>query len=262
MSRQGLKNVSRLIAVANNEVPIEQSFLQDLCRSIEMNDEKGSQRLPSPTFKPSGMRCRRMSYYNITQAKPDEGRSKYTMVGICGSGSDIHIRIQTAVEQMKENGIDCEYVDVGEFIKHRNIPDIVVRDKVGAETKLYNSKYNISFMCDGLILYKGKYYILEIKTETSNKFYYRNGVDPKHHNQAIAYSLSLQLDNVLFLYINRDLLEMKAFMFNVNDDMRNDIIKYIESTNEYVEKHIAPPKVDDKAICRYCNYTSQCRKDG
>lgn len=262
MSRASLKSVSRLIDIANEEKPVAEQFLSDLCRSIELDDEK-AWAIPSKTFKPSGMRCPRENYYTLMGVEPDKGSTSHSMIGIVNSGTDTHERIQLAVSKMCTNGIDCYYVDVGEFVKSRNLTDIVVREQKGFETKLYNKKYNISFMCDGIIKYKGKYYILEIKTETSNKWYSRTGVDKKHFNQAIAYSFSLKLDNVLFVYIDRDMCHKKAYMFEVTDEMRNSLVDYIENVNGYVERKIAPPKPDTitKGICNYCMYQTQCRKE-
>lgn len=263
MSRESLKSVARLIDLATHENSVEDEFLHDLCRSIEITEEKSWGTLPSKTFKPSSMNCKRYSYYQITGAKPDEGRASHTMIGIVNSGSDAHVRIQNAVMNMADNDMDCEWIDVGEFVSSRSLDDIVIREKLGTETKLYNKRYNISFMCDGIIKYKGKYYILEIKTETSNKWYNRSGVDKKHFNQAIAYSLSLQLDNVLFLYIDRDMSNKKSYMFTVTDEMRNNLVKYIEEVDGYVERQIAPPRKDvEKRVCNTCNYQTQCRKDG
>lgn len=259
MARNALKNVARLIDVASKEVPVADSFLADLKRSIEITDENGW-RIPSQTLKPSGMNCMRASYYQVMGIEPDKANSSFNMVGICNAGSDIHVRIQTAVTQMKENGMDCEWVDVEEFVTSRGLDYLTIRDKTGTETKLYDTRYNISFMCDGIIKYKNKYYILELKTETSNKWYTRNAVDPKHYHQAMSYSNSLQLNDVLFVYIDRDMLNMKAFIFNVTDDMRKEIVDYAVSVAGYVERQIAPPK-PDKVNCKYCIYTSQCRKD-
>ena len=122
---------------------------------------------------------------------------------------------------------------------------------------------NISFLCDGIIKYKNKYYILELKTESSNKFWQRQGVDPVHYNQATTYSLSLGLDNVLFIYICRDNLEMKDFMFTPTSDMKNSIVGYIDECNSYVARQIAPPKPEplNKKACMYCNYKKYCKED-
>ena len=263
MARQSLKNVIRLIDAAKEQVPVEQEFLADLKRSIELNDEKG-RRLPSKTYKPSGMNCMRASYYQIMGVEPDESSSSYTMVGICNSGTDIHVRVQTAVAEMKENGIDCEYLDVADFVKSRRLDNLEIKSKSGMETKLYHKRLNMSFMCDGIIRYKDKYYILEIKTESSYKFMNRHDVDPSHYNQGTAYSLAFGLDNVLFVYISRDILDMKAFMFNVTGVMRSHLVDYIDECDSYVRRKIAPPKPENVArkTCSYCGYKTQCKKDG
>ena len=147
-----------------------------------------------------------------------KGKASYQLEGICESGTDGHIRIQQAIENMKNVlNIDVEYIDVAEFVKQRNLTDLEIREKSGMETKLYHKKLNMSFMTDGIIRYKGKYFIFEFKTETSDKFYQRKGVDKKHYNQATAYSIAFKLDKVLFIYENRNTLDKKAYIKEVTE---------------------------------------------
>lgn len=263
MARNSLKNVAKLIASAKEEIPIEQQFLNDLKRSIEIDADSGYS-LPSRTYKPSGMNCIRASYYQVSGIEPDKSSSNYTLVGICNSGTDIHVRIQTAVERMKENNMDCEYIDVQQFVNSRRLIDTLqIVSKNGMETKLYHKKLNMSFMCDGIIRYKNHYYILELKTENSYKFMNRKGVDPSHYHQGTAYSIAFGLDEVLFVYISRDVLDMKAFMLNVTDEMKQELIGYITDCDGYVARKIVPPKPEDvaKKTCNYCIYKTQCGKD-
>ena len=241
---------------------MEQSFLNDLRRSVELTEEKNA-RKPSNTYKPSGMNCIRQSYYQVIGVEPDAGTSSYTGIAICETGTDRHERIQNAVAQMKDNGMDCEYIDVAEFVKSRKLKDLEIRSKVGNETKLYHKKLNISFMCDGIIKYHKHYYIIEFKTEGSSKFFSRKGVDHSHFNQATCYSMALGLPEVLFVYISRDTLDMKAYLFTVTDEMKEDIISYIEDCDGYIKRKVVPPipaNVERKT-CNYCSYVSQCRKD-
>ena len=263
MARNSLKNVMRLIDTVKDTLPPEQDFLNDLKRSIEMSANK-EQRLPSKTYKPSSMNCIRSSYYQLIGIQPDESSSNYSNVGICNSGTDIHVRIQKAVEQMKENGMDCEYIDVADYVKSRGLDYLNIVSKNGMETKLYHTRLNMSFMCDGIIRYRGHYYILELKTENTYKFTSRKGVDVSHYNQGTAYSIAFDIPEVLFVYINRDVLDMKAFMFVPTDEMKQNLIVYIDECDGYVTRHIAPPKPDDvsKKACSYCVYKTQCRKDG
>lgn len=257
-----LKNVSRLIDIAKDELPIEKVFLADLERSIEKQEADGS-RTPSQYYKPSSMNCIRNMFYQRTGKPVDEALQSYIGIGICNSGTDIHARIQKAVLHMKDTGFDCKYLDVGKFVEKRNIPDVEVVSKQGYETKLFNKALQMSFLCDGVIKYRGQYYILEIKSESSFKWTQRTGVDTSHYRQATAYSISLNLPKVLFIYINRDLLDMKAFMFEPTSDMKNDLVGLIDNCEGYVKRLVTPPKPEnvEKKTCEYCNYKSLCRKE-
>jgi CRISPR/Cas system-associated exonuclease Cas4 (RecB family) len=237
--------------------------LTDLKKSIEMTADE-DRRKPSQTYKPSSMKCIRNMYYQRAGVTPDEELSSYCSVGICNSGSDIHIRIQTAVENMKKHGIDCEYIDVADYVKSRNLGYLEIVSKSGMETKLFHKTLNMSFMCDGIIRYNNHYYILEIKTEASFKWSARTDTDPAHYAQGTAYSVAFQLPEVMFLYINRDILDMKAYLFVPTNEMKENLVGTIEDCEGYVNRMICPPKPEDlpRNVCNYCSYKTQCRKDG
>ena len=267
MARNSLKNVLRLIDEAKQGLPVEQSFLADLKRSIELSDKKNF-RQGSQAYKPSSMNCVRQMYYMVTGAEA-QSESVYTGIGICNSGTDIHQRIQQAVLDMKSNGIDCEYVNVADYVRSRNLNYLEVKKEPDFEhgdyeTKLYHKTLNMSFLCDGIIKYQNKYYILELKTESASKFWSRQGVNEAHFNQGTAYSLSLQINDVIFVYISRDSLDMQSFMFTPTDDMKQDLVGRIQTCDEHIQKHVVPKKPADitSKTCTYCNYRTQCRKDG
>ena len=264
MTTKKMKNISRLLDIAKNELTVEEAFLGDLKRSIELEDV-ANRRPGSNYYKPSSMHCIRNMYYQRMGTLADEQlTSSYIMVGICNSGTDTHLRTQTAISHMKDYGFNCEYVDVAQYIKSHKIKDVQVISKSGMETKLFNTKYQISFLCDGIIKYKGKYYILEIKTESSRKWFNRTAPAEEHHNQVTSYSISLGILKVLFLYINRDTLDMKSYMFEPTDEMKANLIGLIENCEGYVKRQIAPPKPNDveRRTCEYCPYKITCRKEG
>lgn len=263
MARKSLISIMSMLDAEKESQSVEKMFLTDLERSIEL-DAKNNKKVPSKTYKPSSMNCMRASYYVITGTTPTNEESNYVLEGICNAGTDIHVRVQNAVIGMKNNGMDCEWVDVESFVKSRNLTDLEVVSHTSTETKLFNKRYNISFMCDGIVRYKGRYYILEFKTETSYKWQSRQGVEPKHYNQATAYSLSFGINEVIFIYITRDVLDMKSFLFTVTDEMKNNLVGYIVTCDDYIAKHKVPPKLADASPkkCQYCAYRLQCRKDG
>lgn len=268
MARTSLKNIINLVDSITEELPVEQAFLNDLNRSIELTDAKNS-KPGSKTYKPSGMNCIRQSYYVITGTKDDGHNSTSSIIGICQSGTDRHERIQDAVLHMKANDMDCEYINVADFVEQRGLTeylDIVQKPnfkKGEFETKLYHKTLNMSFLCDGIIKYRNHYYILEIKTEASFKFNDRKGVDPSHYHQATAYSIAFGINEVLFLYECRDNCGKKAFLFNVTDEMKQNLIGYIETCDSYIKKLKVPPIPKDvaKKTCSYCNYKERCNAD-
>lgn len=261
MARNTLKNICKLIDATKQAQPIEQAFITDLKRSMELDEIKNS-RKSSKYYKPSSMNCIRSMYYTRIGAKQDEGSANYIFTGICNCGTDIHERVQKYVEGMKDNGMDCEYIDVAQYIKEHKLSHLKVISKQGMETKLLHKTLNMHFLVDGIIKYKGKYYILELKTESSNKWFHRQDVDPSHYNQATAYSLSLELGNVIFVYINRDIFDFKAYMFKPTDDMKQELAGKIETCDNYVAHSTVPAKPEvDRKTCEYCSYKTQCRKD-
>ncbi len=262
MARQSFKNICRLLDSVNEDTAPEQSFLADLKRSIELTNARES-REPSKTYKPSSMTCIRNMYYQVTGHKQDEGYTPYTLVGICNAGTDIHERVQKYVADMKNNDIDCEYINVADYVKEQGLDYLEVVEQKGMETKLFNKTLNMSFLCDGIIRYRGKYYILEIKTESTYKFQNRQGVDPKHYAQGTAYSLVFKIDGVIFLYISRDILDMKTFMFEPTDEMRGELVNRILECDNFVQAGKVPPKPTDvpKSSCEYCNFRLSCRQE-
>lgn len=264
MARRSLKNVFRLIEAATTQMPVSQQFVADLKASIEKQDSLEA-RKPSKSYKPSSMACIRNMYFQVTGTEVDDERSNACLVGICESGSARHEHIQAAVTKMKDFGMDCEYIDVAEFVKMRGLDYLEIIKKQGFETKLYHKDLNISFLCDGIIKYKGQYYILEIKTESIYKWQFREGVAEEHIPQGTAYATCFGINQVMFLYENRDNCDKKAFVLEVTDDMKYDyIISKIEECDRYVKRLIPPPKPEDvsKKTCQYCDYKTACRKAG
>lgn len=256
---RALLNVLNL--ASDEEVPVEQAFLRDLKASIEKNAGKNVH-VASKTYKPSGMNCIRFMWFQMIGAIPRQDSKSAELEGICESGTDRHERIQNAIAAMKDNGIDCEYIDVGEYVRSRNMEDVEVVSKSGNETKLHNKRYNMNFLCDGVIRYKGKYYILEIKTETRDKFWQQTAVKTEHYLQGTAYSLSLEIDDVLYLYECRDNCAKKCYLLHITSDMKNDLVAKIITCDSHVENNTCPPKPQDltKSACAYCNYAEECKR--
>ena len=258
-----LKNIAKLVKQAKDvDTSPAKQFLEYLDRAIVMS-ERQNQRPPSMTYKPSSLGgWRRRVYFEVTGAPIDPNPSiDPSGVGIMESGTDRHERIQEYVIKMKELGIPCEWIDVEEYLKMYPQKGTRVIEKKGYETKLRNDVLNLSFMCDGIIKMDGKYYILEIKTEASFKWNGRTDAEAKHKVQAACYSVALGIDDIIFLYEQRDFCKKKPFHVHVTDeDKDTHVIHEINTIEDYRERKEVPDKTTKKSECNYCPFKEECKK--
>ena len=257
------KRLNLLINSDSKKLDIGSAFVEDLRRTVEKVNMNTS--LPSPTYKPSSMQCIRNSYFQITEVMPDPSKPNPSAVGIAESGSARHEHLQRYVTLMHNYDIDCEWIDVEKYIQEKNLEDLEVISKTNYETKLYHKKLNIRFLCDGIIRYKNEYYIIEFKTEVSNKWMMRKDVASNHVVQACSYSAMFGIDKVLFVYESRDFCDWKGYVLNITPEMRKELVlRRIEECNKYIELGKVPPisKTQSKKMCNYCSYKLTCKKIG
>lgn len=260
-----INRLAKLINQATKEQTVEQEFLSMLNEAtVRLNSE--TSRKPSKTYKPSSLGgCKRNIFFQRMGIEQDPSNNEASGIGIMEAGTDRHERIQKTIAEMKRLGYDVEWVDVAEYLKSRPQNGTRVVKKQGMETKLANDILNMSFLCDGIIKVNGKYFVLEIKTEASFKYQGRVSPVDKHITQGSCYSATLGIDEVLFIYENRDLCNKKVFHYHVTDidkqtrvlDVINEVESYVENFNETKE---VPAMTTVQSECRYCNYKSECKK--
>lgn len=251
-----LKSLHRVIE--NGALTVEQKFLKQLELTIQAG-EQVTKRVRSTNYKPSALNCPRQMFYYRKGIAVDPEPTPPSLVGVAQSGTDRHKRIQDAVMAMAKQGYDCRYIDVADFVRKFKPKGTKVVGKYGAETKCYNDIYKMSFMCDGILKIGNKYYVLEIKTESTFKFTARFGVDEKHYAQATCYSLLFGLDDVIFLYENRDTCTKKTFLFKVTEKMRQDIVDKIGFVEKCLAENELPQGKREEKVCMYCDYKNRCR---
>ena len=84
----------------------------------------------------------------------------------------------------------------------------------------------------------------------------------EHKYQATAYSLLLGIDDVMFLYENRDMLNKKVYLFTPSRKNKDDLLAKICRALKCADKNEIPdkPLTADKTTCCYCNYKESCGK--
>lgn len=258
-----MKGLHRLIKEASANLPVADALLYELDKIIVDTEMAGRQEKPaSRHYKPSSMNCVRMMWYYKSGVDKDKWQTRSAQdIGILECGTDRHARIQTWLEKLNKGNSGWKFWDVEEFVKKYKPKGIEVRGKMGTETKCYNSIYDFSFMCDGILEFRRQFFILEIKTENSFKSFKRKGAEDKHIYQGTCYSLSFGIDTVIYLYECRDDCKRKAYEVKIDKAKKEKVVAQIENCEYYLKKGKVPPGRFDATLCKWCEYQSRCKED-
>lgn len=254
-----MKSLAKLINNATKIKTEPEEFLSMYNEAVKrgMRDRK-----PSPTYHPSSIGgCLRNLYFQLVQCELDPSSDKSPQLEEMGnSGTDRHDRIQTTISKMEKLGYPVEWVHIPTYLE--NFPELGTRvvAQHGMETLLANDIYNLSFKCDGLIRFKGKLYILEIKTEIEMKYISRFAPVDEHTFQANCYAMALGVQGILFLYENRNTCAKKPYILEASPIIMDQIRDKINVCDEHVSKKVVPPKQDSTSNCKYCSYKVECKK--
>lgn len=238
---------------------IASSFLATLTHNIESLAED---REPSKTIKPSSIACERQCVFQILGKPGDNTTPSDTSTHITTIGSYIHQVMQGYIHKT------MNFIDVGKYVKDNNIPLEIVESMNAEEqifeTKLFDGEHGISFLCDGIVEYRNKLYILEIKTVNPQEIYKLEAPHEKYLEQATIYSQLLRVPDVLFLYVDRAIGQKKCFLFTPTSEQIRNIWAKIDNINEHIRNNTIPPKPSQAGnkFCQYCRYKGVCDEQG
>ena len=215
----------------------------------------------SKTFAPSSCRCKRISWFRLRGVEPDR-LSKVDQV------LNFTAQIGTACHEIIQSNLkDClqeNWISVEDYLNKFPIPYQYKLTQSGFETQVkILDPYPIQFACDGIIYFKGKYYLLEIKTSEYASF--QELTDPKseHVDQIKTYCTFLNISDVLVLYQERQYGELKCYEMHVSDVEKQSVIEDCKYVIDCVSNNIAPDKLpagDKWCTPGHCIYYQRCKE--
>lgn len=255
----GLASLIKVAQGKNAEsVSFEDAFLKEYEEAVKRKELRERQVAPSDYIRPSSMYgCERMIFFQRVHSGSLNGeQSEVNLIEICKSGTDRHLDIQHIVEEM--DGVEC--LDLEEMVKEAQAKGIKTEfvgwNEDHTEGRCKNDELSIYFQPDGVLRYKGKDIIFEIKTESTYQF--NNRYEPKedHKWQATCYGMGLGIDYVLFFYEDRNFCRKKAYLWKITEEMKQAVLNKINTVNTACKTGVPPEKNEDK--CTYCKYKNEC----
>ena len=220
--------------------------------------------MPSRTFAPSSIRCRRRNWFRIRGTVPDSIKSpSMSLNHINHMGTFLHESIQSDMVEM----LGDKWISIEEYLEYNPIPykySISSSDS-GYETKITIEDPPVKFACDGIIELDGKKYLLEIKTCEARILSNLVDAKPEHIDQVRCYCTLLGLDDAIILYKDRQYGKMKAFTYHMEDSDRCIINSIFDDVTKALDRNLPPsglPVGDKWCNPDYCVYYKSCQQWG
>lgn len=229
---------------------------------IESEIQKDSMQVKHRTFAPSMFRCDRVNWFRLRGTQPD-------VIQVPDKALDFTAKIGTACHHIIQSRLSeylgADWLDVAEWLETHRPSSTYTVEKSGYETLVEFQDPPVRFACDGLIRFNGKVYLLEIKSSEYTSFDNLTGPKEKHIDQVKCYASLLNVQDVLFMYIDRQYGGVKCFEMHINELQMKQVRDRMARVMELVEANIAPdglPKGDPDCSSNMCPYFKVCKQWG
>lgn len=175
--------------------------------------------------------CKRALYYDRVSLLP-RAKASNASLNIFREGHQGHGSIQHLLKKYLKDGFDEEvYIE---------LPDIFV---AGAT--------------DGV--FRGKNWILEIKTVGAAMYSKTTKPKPEHVMQVHLYMVALGIPRAVLLYVNRDNGQHRTFQVHYSAEVWNTILAVIDYVEPFVARREAPPREPGYLACQGCKFAYACK---
>ena len=217
-------------------------------------------RQPSMTFAPSSIRCKRISWFRLRGVAPEQEVEVDRSFNFTAKiGTACHRIIQ---EQLAEQ-LGDDWLDVEEYLNSMERPYKYTCTKSGMETNVEIEEPAIKFSPDGLLRFKDKIYLLEIKTSEYGSFNELEAPKPHHIDQIKCYATLLNVKDVLVLYQDRQYGGMKCYELHISAGDMQMVWDMFKEVQDCVKNNIPParlPKGDKWCSPSRCRYFNKCKE--
>lgn len=240
-------------------------FLDKYTEYVKADLVEQSKRMPHQTFAPSSFRCDRRSWFRLRGVTPDTNSNPDSVLEFAAQmGTACHRMIQSNLKAM----LGSDWVDVMKYV-YRELPNnrmyTCTHSDDGFETLVDVADKRVRFSVDGLILWKGQYTLIEIKSVEFSVWNELTEPRSEHSDQVKFYGSLLNVHKALVIYIDRQYGQLKCYEVDITSSDKSYVEQKMSYVLSCVESGIAPEPlpVGDKWCTRnMCQYYDKCQEYG
>lgn len=257
------KNISsgNILCKFNSETSSD--FLKDYENTIIDNELKNWKREHSNYIVASSFRCERVQYFRLRGVEPDNINTfSITDSFIKSMGDSIHYNVQKNLRSLSS----FKFVSVEDYLKKFPIHykyELEISDNyMETKIRILDENLPVQMSCDGILEYKNRYYILEIKSSEYSSWGNLTNPKPEHIDQIKMYSAILGIKDALAFYVERQYGGLKCFELNFKQNEIDSVYDRINKIVDCVNKNICPePLNKNDSWCKpnRCIYFNTCK---
>ncbi len=258
-----LKNLAKQVRKEQKACSLttEELFISAIDKYLVENAGHKSLRL---AFQPSSYyRCQRALFYSLTGVSENKKvypRGQRTLQ----IGTELHDWIQDMLAAIDKTKLGIKLLPVEEmpFYQAQGVEIIENHRSNPIEIKFldkrWTEKYPVSAMIDGAFEFMNRQMIFEFKTINADDF--KLLIEPlkDHVKQGAVYALCTGIYRVMFLYLNKNDSNFKAYLVEYTEEQ----LEWVKSRIRYIEKCLIdgslPDKEDYGDNCKWCGYKGLC----
>lgn len=214
-----------------------------------------------PVYAPSSAFCDRKIWFRLRGVNPDAPVSTdYYGEFVKMIGDACHVYVQSLLKDALKEG----WVDVAEYLRELDLqcklPYVYSTETAGYETHVSIEYPPICFSTDGIIRYRDKLYIVEIKSLEHSTFSEIFEPRAKDVSQTAAYQSLLYIDDVMYIYVDRLYGNVKCFEYHNSNTSFQALMAHCTKLKKMADAKVAPSKCDIPSACAMCEYKKRCKE--
>lgn len=234
------------------------AFIEFYQHALTESIKAKSAGVKSRTFAPSALRCGRKQWFRLRGTQPD-------LLELPDLALDFKASIGTArhkeIQSILKSKLQDDWISVRDYLLSIEFPYSYTLEESGLETKVRIDSPPISFACDGIVRFREKIYLLEIKTSEYNSWQKLGSAKDIHLDQIKCYCALLDIQDVLVVYEERLNGEWRCFEYHFNDFDLKPILDKLTYVQDMVKMNIAPDALPTgDYMCTNCEYKLKCNE--
>lgn len=234
-------------------------FLSMYWNTVDAGIKADANRPKSQCIAPSGLYCPLQQWFRLRGTQPDTIEKPDRVLQFSANvGTACHEMIQKRLI----DALGSDWIDPARHLESINPMFTYSVESSGYETRVSIEDPPIRFAVDGILNWKDKRRLLEIKTSEFSSFDNLYQPKPGHVDQIRCYATLLNLPDVLMMYVDRQYGDVKCFEVTISDEEMKATWDKINNIVDYYHKSLAPeglPKGDSRCGATYCPYYKTCK---